>query len=101
MVYVEHCALGYSAASHQLYQHICCRMFQISGDLEDLEVALKKPSDLRKHVLGSGSCSALIKLLPENADVYIAHDTWNSYQSMLRILKRYEFNYHLLDGAES
>ena len=46
------------------------------------------------RILGSGSCSALIKILPGNQDLYVAHDTWNSYQSMLRMLKKYDFAYH-------
>ncbi|CAH1802558.1 unnamed protein product [Owenia fusiformis] len=71
-------------------------LFQIGGDLEDLEVALQKED--RKHVLGSGSCSALIKLLPKNKDIYFAHDTWNTYQSMLRILKKYDFPFSMGKG---
>lgn len=62
-------------------------LFQLGGDLEDLESALNKTTSAR--VLGSGSCSALIKLLPGNKDLFVSHDTWNSYQSMLRIIKRY------------
>jgi len=73
-------------------------MFQIDGDLEDLEVALNKPEKERKKILGSGSCSALIKLLPNNTDLYVAQDTWNNYGSMLRVIKRYLFKYHQLDG---
>jgi hypothetical protein len=58
------------------------------GDLEDLEPAVsgsKEPPILN----GYGHCSALIRLLPGNSDLLVAHDTWSSYQSMLRILKRY------------
>ena len=50
-----------------------------------------------KHVLGSGSCSALVKLLPGNQDLYVSHDTWNSYQSMLRVLKKYSLGFHFID----
>ncbi|KAL4646500.1 putative phospholipase B-like 2, partial [Arapaima gigas] len=66
-------------------------LFQMGGDLEDLEAALNKSTVSR--VLGSGSCSALIKLLPGNADLLVSHDTWNNYQSMLRIMKKYSFAY--------
>lgn len=66
-------------------------LFQMGGDLEDLEAALNKSSHVR--AVGSGSCSALIKLLPDNRDLLMSHDTWNNYQSMLRILKRYDFSY--------
>ena len=75
----------------------------IFGDLEDLEQAfnLDGKYDNVTKLLGSGSCSALIKLLPGNQDLYIAHDTWNSYQSMLRILKKYTFSYHWDDTKRS
>ncbi|KAK9970023.1 hypothetical protein ABG768_028162 [Culter alburnus] len=67
-------------------------LFQMGGDLEDLEAALNKSS--RSRSVGSGSCSALIKLLPDGKDLLVSHDTWNTYQSMLRILKRYSFAFH-------
>lgn len=72
-------------------------MLQISGDLEDLESALHKED--MKHVIGTGSCSALIKLLPGNHDLFVSQDTWNSYGSMLRILKKYAFGFHLTPGS--
>ncbi|XP_051762699.1 putative phospholipase B-like 2 [Ctenopharyngodon idella] len=67
-------------------------LFQMGGDLEDLEAALNKSS--RSRTVGSGSCSALIKVLPDGKDLLVSHDTWNTYQSMLRILKRYSFAFH-------
>ncbi|KAI5630156.1 putative phospholipase B-like 2 precursor, partial [Silurus asotus] len=63
----------------------------MGGDLEDLEAALNKSSQSR--TVGSGSCSALIKLLPGNKDLLVSHDTWNNYQSMLRIMKKYVFSF--------
>ncbi|KAK6190761.1 hypothetical protein SNE40_002555 [Patella caerulea] len=72
-------------------------MLQIGGDLEDLESALHKPQQSR--VLGSGSCSALIKLLPDFSDLYVAQDTWSGFNSMLRILKRYNFSYTMTDST--
>ncbi|KAF3695837.1 putative phospholipase B-like 2 [Channa argus] len=66
-------------------------LFQLGGDLEDLESALNKSSKTRP--VGSGSCSALIKLLPNNKELLVSHDTWNNYQSMLRIMKKYIFAY--------
>ncbi|XP_068594488.1 putative phospholipase B-like 2 [Brachionichthys hirsutus] len=64
-------------------------LFQLGGDLEDLESALNK--SLKTRPVGSGSCSALIKLLPNNEDLFVSHDTWNSYSAMLRIMKKYTF----------
>ncbi|OBS58830.1 hypothetical protein A6R68_10027 [Neotoma lepida] len=66
-------------------------LLQIAGDLEDLEPALNKTNT--KAFLGSGSCSALIKLLPGGRDLLVAHNTWNSYQSMLRIIKKYRLQF--------
>ncbi|XP_062273345.1 putative phospholipase B-like 2 [Scomber scombrus] len=68
-------------------------LFQLGGDLEDLESALNKSSQTRP--LGSGSCSALIKLLPNNKELLVSHDTWNNYQSMLRIMKKYIFAFNV------
>ncbi|XP_012869858.1 PREDICTED: putative phospholipase B-like 2 [Dipodomys ordii] len=62
-------------------------LLQLSGDLEDLEPALNKSNS--KPVLGSGACSALVKLLPGHRDLLVAHNTWNAYQSMLRVIKKY------------
>lgn len=74
-------------------------LFQMGGDLEDLETVLNKTS--KKHILGSGSCSALVKLLPGNADLLVSHDTWSSYQTMLRIMKKYNFAYKTSLKADS
>ena len=64
----------------------------IFGDLEDLEQVFDSGHDEEPaKVRGvGGRCSALVRLLPNNDDIYISHDTWNSYQSMLRILKKYK-----------
>lgn len=42
---------------------------------------------------GNGHCSALVKLLPNNSDLFVAQDTWNGFESMLRIVKKYNLNY--------
>ena len=68
------------------------RIMQSSGDLEDLEQVLGKKV-LRK-VRGSGHCSALIKVLPKNADLLVSQVTWNDYNAMLRIYKLYRFGFH-------
>ena len=66
-------------------------MLQIGGDIEDLSSALKKPGFTRMP--GNGHCSALVKLLPENGDLYVAQDTWSGFETMLRILKKYDLNF--------
>lgn len=72
-------------------------LLQLGGDLEDLESALNRSSSRR--VLGSGSCSALLKLLPGRRDLLVAHDTWTSYQSMLRIIKKYTLPFRASAGG--
>ncbi|KAM7451985.1 putative phospholipase B-like 2 [Porites harrisoni] len=61
---------------------------QADGDLPALEQVLGKKNI--HHVIGSGSCSALIKLLPGNKDLFISQVTWNSYSGMLRVFKLYD-----------
>ena len=72
-------------------------LMQVEGDLDSLEQALgrKTPS----KIFGSGSCSALVKLLPGNKDMLISHDTWGPYNSMLRLFKFYNLPFHLQPGA--
>ena len=44
-------------------------------------------------MLGSGSCSALVKLMPGNSDLFVSHDTWDVYDGMLRIFKNYDLKF--------
>uniref|UniRef100_T1IJU9 Phospholipase B-like n=1 Tax=Strigamia maritima TaxID=126957 RepID=T1IJU9_STRMM len=76
-------------------------MVQISGDLEDLEVVLKKTVSHRRRVFGGGSCSALVKVLPNGEEIFVSQDSWSTYQSMLRILKKYNFQYHVTAAKDS
>ncbi|CAG2118292.1 unnamed protein product, partial [Medioppia subpectinata] len=41
-------------------------------------------------------CSALVKVLPDGSDLYVAHNTWTTYKSMLRVLKQYSFAFNSL-----
>ncbi|EGD77775.1 hypothetical protein PTSG_12806 [Salpingoeca rosetta] len=64
----------------------------LDGDMEDLEgVYGEQPRTREEMALSASHCSALIKLLPGNTDLYIAQDTWSSFNSMTRIMKRYDF----------
>ena len=51
--------------------------FNIFGDMEEFEqifkIGNKESKAPRRHMLGSGSCSALIKVLPDLSDIYTSH----------------------------
>lgn len=69
------------------------------GDLDDLKSAFGEIVDDR--LIGNGHCSALVKLLPGYTDLYVAQDTWTEFQQMIRILKKYTFEYYLTSDSKS
>ena len=77
------------------------RFFQIYGDFDDLVSALTANNaslprpEPPNSVLGSGSCSAIIKVLPDNSDMLVGHNTWTKFTNMMRIYKLYELNYRI------
>ncbi|XP_020631773.1 putative phospholipase B-like 2 [Orbicella faveolata] len=73
-------------------------LMQADCDLEDLEQVLGK-KEVRR-VFGSGSCSALIKVLPGNKDLYISHVTWTSYAELLRVFKLYDIGVTVRGSAD-
>ena len=70
-------------------------LMQIAGDLDALQSALSNNKQPESKVIGAGKCSALVKLLPNNADLFVSHDTWEEYQGMLRIYKLYDLKFTL------
>ncbi|XP_066989781.1 putative phospholipase B-like 2 [Macrobrachium rosenbergii] len=90
---------GYNKTGGQPMEDDAILWLNLMGDIEDLETALDpKLHNMRLedwvnsgHTIKDGHCSALIKLLPGNIDLYVSHVTWNTYQSMLRIQKKYKF----------
>lgn len=68
---------------------------QINGDLDALDSALSSKGEPEPpKVIGAGKCSALVKLLPGNAELFASQDTWNDYHSMLRIYKLYDLKFN-------
>ena len=89
------CSVCSESVSGLLKTALCAvSLFQVEGDLDALESVLGD-GDIRRPV-GTGSCSALVKLLPGNRDLYVAQGTWTGYESMLRILKVYKFPWKTL-----
>lgn len=90
---------GYNKTAKNPMEPDSILWLNLMGDLEDLEEALNSSihnMSIEEWVksglaTGDGHCSALIKLLPGNTDLYVSHVTWNTYQSMLRVLKKYIF----------
>lgn len=72
--------------------------FNIEGDLLDLEHALKRTPDTMSVSIVP-ACSALIKVVGDNQDIFFAHDSWFLYRSMLRIQKKYTFPWHYVKGS--
>ena len=54
----------------------------------------------RKHKtdLSDSHCSAIVKVLEDGSDLFVSHNTWTGYSNMLRILKRYTYNYEDISG---
>lgn len=82
--------------------------FNIFGDMEEFEQMFapqKVGQDWRVNKIGRrhmiGSCSALIKVLPETSDIFTSHVTWNGFESMIRILKKYNFEYRQTASSDS
>jgi hypothetical protein len=44
-------------------------------------------------------CSAFVRLLPDNSELFFAQDTWASLESMLRVYKRYNLPFSMGKGA--
>ena len=81
----------------------CCSYLQINNDIQNLKGAFSAESFPHRYNanIGDGKCSALIKILPGNADLLTSHDTWSEYQSMLRIFKLYHLPYQRSAVAKS
>eukprot|EP01043_Picozoa_sp_COSAG02_P054622 COSAG02_NODE_6214_length_3720_cov_1.825186_2_plen_416_part_00 len=61
----------------------------IDGDMDDIVTALRhqshEPASVqRRH---RTHCSALVQLSPDGDDLWLAHANWDTYQSMLRVVK--------------
>ncbi|KAH6922906.1 hypothetical protein HPB50_020104 [Hyalomma asiaticum] len=85
-------------SSRQLQNVTRALLFSLVGDFLDLEAALKRPEDLYSLNLVP-ACSALIKVVGKNEDLYVGHDAWFLYKSMLRIQKKYAFPWHYVPDA--
>uniref|UniRef100_A0A915J1Y7 Phospholipase B-like n=1 Tax=Romanomermis culicivorax TaxID=13658 RepID=A0A915J1Y7_ROMCU len=84
---------GVESKPHRKIMPMGFVLFQMSGDLEELEQALNRTPSDRRAMFGRESCSALIVPLQKSEDILFSHVTWSVYQTMLRIQKLYKFEY--------
>ncbi|KAL7642454.1 UNVERIFIED_CONTAM: hypothetical protein RMT77_007015 [Armadillidium vulgare] len=100
---------GYNNASDHKISLEDLLLMNMSGDLEDLDNVLNPEKQNltfdewlnNKDSFSDGHCSALIKVLPNNEDLYVSHVTWNSFQSMLRVQKKYIFPFGFTSISKS
>ncbi|XP_075220478.1 putative phospholipase B-like 1 [Lycorma delicatula] len=71
------------------------------GDMYDLVDKFRPAGSIPSKIFDEGHCSAIIKLLPKNTDLYVAHNTWTRYNTMTRVLKLYELQYNKLRSSET
>ncbi|XP_054155881.1 putative phospholipase B-like 2 [Oppia nitens] len=70
-------------------------LLNLIPDLDVLEEVFDKQSRDRL-LLGEGHhCSAIVKPLADGSDLLVGHNMWSTYHSMLRVIKKYDFGYHL------
>lgn len=92
-----------SNASHKERIPTCFifSLLQLNGDIGEITAALgvyddlKEGSNGKQYFSSRASCSALVKLFPFQKDIFISHNTWQEYESMLKVMKYYEFDWHL------
>lgn len=51
------------------------------------EWTLKRAAEFTRE---TSHCSSIIRLAPNNSDLFVGHNTWTGYYSMLRLLKEYD-----------
>jgi len=65
-------------------------IFPASG-VEPVDWFNLPPQNVSRKVAMMGHCSALVKMLGNYSDIFMAHSTWFAFQSMNRIYKHYQF----------
>jgi len=90
---------GYNAAAGSDYSLSFIEIFMLTsyGDMGDIvQVSMSDNTkfnhmsreELETRMATDGHCTALIKLAPNNAELYVAHTTWAEYAQMSRIYKK-------------
>jgi len=70
-------------------------LFQIVESTGDLQARLKpNMTNFERR----DSCSAIVKILPNNADILVSHADWSHYKTMLKVIKRYNIPLKYVSG---
>jgi len=80
------------AKADQKLQYIDFLLYQLESELGD--IAQHFSTEEREPAIGA-HCSVLVKLSKDGNRLYSSHDTWSSFNSMLRIYKFYRLHYSL------
>jgi hypothetical protein len=68
-------------------------VLNIVAEIEEFENFLNP-----ERVQYEGHCSALIKPLADGSDLFVAHDMWVPFDSMLIIMKKYKFAFKSIEN---
>lgn len=95
---------GYTYSNKDHDKNLTMRDFlwiNFNWDFEELGEALqpKDKYDIPMQARGLTHCSAIVKLLPNNSDILVAHNTWLPYTTMLRVMKTYILPYRLTEKS--
>ena len=92
--------MGYNATApaNERFQDLAVMAMSWGNDLSTIMAAfqqnstgpIKDVSDAAQSDLSGGHCSGFVRVLPDNEDVYFSHDTWSSFNSMMRVYKLYD-----------
>ncbi|XP_015795118.1 putative phospholipase B-like 2 [Tetranychus urticae] len=66
------------------------------ADIMDLESALNRT--VKTLAVGQSFCSSLVRY--SGNDLLIGHNTWTQFSYMLRVLKKYEFNFKQVQSSD-
>ncbi|XP_075218660.1 putative phospholipase B-like 2 [Lycorma delicatula] len=75
-------------------------LMNMEGDLIDLLEKFKSEGTPTWKLFDEGRCTAIVKILPKNTDIYVSHNSWIRYNYMIRMQKRYILRYRLLPNSE-
>ena len=89
--------------SRGVVEYLDLILLQYDGDMSDIQGALgltpvptpdSSLQSIMEYLTLNGHCSALVKVLPNEAELFVAHDTWAGFSSTHRMWKVYNLPLH-------